>query len=118
MLVRLRKKFTLIGSGGSSDNVVGAITDLTDPSLIPSIGAIRNYVSENSFNTRTYKQENVSVTGGQPYVINHNLDSRLINVSVYDSNYDLIEVGVNLIDEDSASIYSNVSQSVHFVCIG
>lgn len=118
MLVRLTKKYTLIGSGGSSDNVVGTITDLTDPSLIPSIGAIRNYVSENSFNTRTYKQENVSVTAGQPYVINHNLDSRLINVSVYDSNYNLIEVGVNLIDEDSASIYSNVSQSVHFVCIG
>ena len=118
MLVRLKKKFSLIGSGGSSDNVVGSITALTDPTLIPSIGAIRDYVSEGSFNTRTYKQENVSITAGQAYVINHNLDTKLISVSVYDSNYEQIEVGVNLIDEDSASIFSNVSQSVHFVCIG
>ena len=118
MLVRLKRKFSLIGSGGSAENVVGDITALTDPALIPSIGALRSYVSAGSFNTRTYKQENISVTGGQPFVINHNLDTKLISVSVYDSNYEQIEVGVNLIDQDSASIFSNVTQDVHFVCIG
>ena len=113
MLVRLKRKFSIIGSGASAANVVGNITELTDPSLVPSIGALRTYV-----NTRTFKQENVSVTGGQAYVFNHNLDTKLIFISVYDANYEQIEVGINLIDEDSASIFSNVTQDVHFVCIG